>query len=80
MKKEKIIIYWDDIKKYYNGKKKIKPTSMYTEGVLALKRKDFLIIESPETLNLEKVKNHPEKKPKFYAIPLGLIKEIKEIK
>lgn len=80
MKKgDNISIYWSDIKKYY-GNEETKPTPMYTEGFFEMKKKNFIIIKNPETLNMEKLENHPTKKPKFYAIPLGLIKEIQKIK
>ena len=77
MKKgERISIYWEDIKKYYSEEDVLEPTEMYTEGVLLKETKDYVLLQDPETINFNTVKNHPEKKPSLYAIPKGLIKKI----
>jgi hypothetical protein len=80
MKKgQKISIYWEDVKKYYDKKEELVPSAMYTEGVFVGRTNDYILVKNPETINFNTLQNHPKKKPKLYAIPLVLIQEIKVI-
>jgi len=76
---EKVSVYWEDIRKYNNNEERVQPTQMYTEGTFIKEAEGYVLIKYPETINFNTLKNHPEKKPGMYAIPLSLIKEIKGI-
>lgn len=55
-------------------------TKMETSGVVIDFKQNYYIIKNPKTINLKTKKQHPKnKKPKFYAIPVGMIEKI-EIK
>lgn len=73
-------VYWKDVNAYI-GSDLYTPTHVYTEGKLARKSKNYLLIKNPETILTNsngKLANHPTKKPLFYYIPSGLIEKIVE--
>jgi hypothetical protein len=73
--KSDVVIYWQDIRVYHDGSIN-NLTQMMTEGALVKETDEYVLVKNPETLNLDKVINHPEKKPLFYYIPKLFITEI----
>lgn len=74
-----ISAHWEDIVYFQNGKIPKIPTKMYTEGVFVEFRNGVIVIDNPETLLFakgKKVKNHPEKQPRRYHIPIQLITQV----
>lgn len=71
-----VSIFWEDIRVYYRDEKH-STSFAFTEGYLFAETDRYLIIKNPETVLVgDRVRNHPEKKAKFYCIPRSLIKDI----
>lgn len=81
VKNDVIAVYWNDVFTYdaeYSGRHI--PTPMLTEGAFLGKVDEYLLVSDPETLNLTKTENHPEKKPVTYCIPVSIITALELVK
>ena len=72
----RLAVDWNDIRIYGNGYVK-SPTPMYLEGIFAGCNETTAFFLNPENINLEKARNHPEKKADLFSIPLGMIQSWK---
>lgn len=75
MKDKEIAVYWNDLRVYHDGGIH-KPTPALTEGLLYRETNKYLLIKDPDTLLIDSIKNHPEKKPTFCYIPKTMITEV----
>ena len=72
MKKRQVGIHWRDLHAYSDNER-CEPTQAYTEGALVRSRANYVLIQNPETIVLNPLRNHPQKRPNFYYIPRALI-------
>lgn len=75
-----ISVVWRDIV-YIANMPKRDCSIMYSEGILYKATNSYLVLKNPETIKTHPlpIKNHPQKKPKYYMIPKSFITEIKII-
>lgn len=76
-----IAVTWRDIVFFDYNNPRNSCSIMYTEGILFKTEKDHVVIKSPETIRIypNHIKNHPEKKPNYYVIPISFITDINKI-
>lgn len=77
-KSSNIGVFWKDIVYFENGNMPDKCTIIYTEGELFSVTPEAIVIKNPETIKIKtkEVRNHPDKKPRFYIIPKSFIVDI----
>ena len=77
LQNKKVGIYWDDVHVYHDGDI-YGLSKIYTEGIVTIANKEYIIVKNPESivLNTKKIKNHPSKIPLFYYLPRCIITDI----
>jgi hypothetical protein len=74
---KRVSIYWDDVRVFRpDDQDRTSVPCMLTEGSVLFVSQTHLFLASPETLDLRTLRNHPEKQPAIYVIPVALINEV----
>lgn len=80
--KTRLSIEWEDIIRFRNGFIPKTLTRVYTEGILHGITNGMVVVDDPESIIFsygQPPRNHPDKKPARYYIPLKLITSIKSV-
>jgi len=70
---KKIKIRWNDARFYHDGVTPSLLPQMETTGIVLEDTKEFFILIDSITINIKTMEKHPEKSPKYYYIPKGMV-------